>query len=162
MAKGGTDEIDTIFEADEGKPAANAAEQVKSLSAEISLGSQLESSKSELNEAAALPEKTFFFSDFPRQVYCTLSGIGFVSFKPARAGASLTSPSRRLAAADVATSPAVPIGCSTARYMTVTTRRSATSILVRGTTSAGTVSSSSVPTSAGSSARSTPSSMRSG
>jgi hypothetical protein len=75
MAKGGTDEIDTIFEADEGKPAANAAEQVKSLSAEISLGSQLESSKSELNEAAALPEKTFFFSDFPRQVYCTLSGI---------------------------------------------------------------------------------------
>jgi hypothetical protein len=75
MAKGGTHEIDTIFEADEGKPAANTAEQVKSLSAEISLGSQLESSKSELNEAAGLPEKTFFFSDFPRQVYCTLSGI---------------------------------------------------------------------------------------
>jgi hypothetical protein len=74
MVKGGTDEINTIFEANEGKPAANAAE-VKSLSADISLGSELESSKSELNETAVLPEKTFFFSDFPRQVYCTLSGI---------------------------------------------------------------------------------------
>ena len=38
MVKSGTDEIDTIFEADEGKPAANAAEQVKSLSADLSLG----------------------------------------------------------------------------------------------------------------------------
>ncbi len=75
MAKGASDEIDTIFEAAEGKAAANAAEQVKSLSADISLGSELESSKAELSEAAALPEKTFYFSDFPRQVYCTLSGI---------------------------------------------------------------------------------------
>jgi hypothetical protein len=75
MAKGGTDEIDTIFEATNGRAAANAAEQVKSLSADISLGSELESSKSEANEAAVLPEKTFLFSDFPRQVYCTLSGI---------------------------------------------------------------------------------------
>jgi hypothetical protein len=25
--------------------------------------------------AAALPEKTFYFSDFPRKVYCTVSGI---------------------------------------------------------------------------------------
>jgi hypothetical protein len=75
MAKGASDEIDTIFEATEGKAAANAAEQVKSLSADISLGSELESSKAELSEAAALPEKTFYFSDFPRQVYCTLSGI---------------------------------------------------------------------------------------
>ncbi|MGZ8417358.1 MAG: hypothetical protein ACXWVQ_10325 [Methyloceanibacter sp.] len=75
MAKGASDEIDTIFEATEGKAAANAAEQVKSLSADISLGSELESSKAELSEAAALPEKTFPFSDFPRQVYCTLSRI---------------------------------------------------------------------------------------
>jgi len=75
MAKGASDEIDTIFEATEGKAAANATEQVKSLSADISLGSELESSKAELSEAAALPEKTFYFSDFPRQVYCTLSGI---------------------------------------------------------------------------------------
>ena len=58
MVKGGTDEINTIFEANEGKPAANAAE-VKSLSADISLGSELESSKSELNETAVLPEWTF-------------------------------------------------------------------------------------------------------
>ena len=54
---------------------ANAADQVTSLSADISLGSELESSKAELSETAALPEKTFYFSDFPRQVYCTLSGI---------------------------------------------------------------------------------------
>jgi hypothetical protein len=75
MAKGASDEIDTIFESTEGKPAANAADQVTSLSADISLGSELESSKGELSETAALPEKTFYFSDFPRQVYCTLSGI---------------------------------------------------------------------------------------
>jgi hypothetical protein len=75
MAKGTSDEIDTILEATEGKLAANAADQVTSLSADISLGSELESSKAELAEAAALPEKAFYFSDFPRQVYCTLSGI---------------------------------------------------------------------------------------
>lgn len=75
MADSASDEIDTIFEAGEGKTAANAPEQVKSLAAEISLGSELESSKAELSEAAALPEKTFYFPDFPRKVYCTLSGI---------------------------------------------------------------------------------------
>lgn len=75
MAKGASDEIDTIFEATEGKAAANAAEQMKSLSANISLGSELESSKSELSEKTAFPEKTFYFSNFARQVYCTLSDV---------------------------------------------------------------------------------------
>jgi hypothetical protein len=75
MAKVASDEIDTICEVTEGTVAAKAADRVKSLSADISLGSELESSKTELNEAAVLPEKTFYFSDFPRQVYCTLSGI---------------------------------------------------------------------------------------
>jgi hypothetical protein len=75
MAKGASDEIDTIFEAAKGKRAANVADQVTSLSADISLGSELESSKAEVTEAAPLPEKTFTFPNFPRQVYCTLSGI---------------------------------------------------------------------------------------
>jgi hypothetical protein len=75
MAKGTIDEVDTIFEVTEGKTAANASEQVRALSAEISLGSELECSKAELNEAALLPEKTFYFPDFARKVYCTVSGI---------------------------------------------------------------------------------------
>ena len=75
MAKSASEEIDTIFEEAEGKAAANTAERVKSLSADISLDSELESNKAEVSEAAVLPEKTFYFSDFPRQVYCTLSGI---------------------------------------------------------------------------------------
>jgi len=75
MAKAASDEIDTIFEATEGKAAANAADRVKSRSADISLGSELESSKAEVVEATVLPEKTFSFPNFARQVYCTLSGI---------------------------------------------------------------------------------------
>jgi len=82
MAKGASDEIDTIFEATEGRAASDAANQVKSLAVEISLGSELDSSKAEVSEAAALPEKTFYFSDFPRQVYCTLSGIRLFHFHP--------------------------------------------------------------------------------
>ena len=75
MAKRASDEIDTIFEAAEGTAAADPTEQLRSLSAGISLGSELDSSKAELSEAAAFPEKTFYFSDFARQVYCTLSGV---------------------------------------------------------------------------------------
>jgi hypothetical protein len=75
MAKVASGEIDTIFETAEGVAATNLAEHLKSLGAEISLGSELESSKAEVSEAAALPEKMFYFNDFPRQVYCTLSGI---------------------------------------------------------------------------------------
>jgi hypothetical protein len=75
MAKVASGEIDTIFETAEGVAATNPAEHLKSLGAEISLGSGLESSKVEVSEAAALPEKMFYFNDFPRQVYCTLSGI---------------------------------------------------------------------------------------
>ena len=75
MAESASDEIDTIFEATEGKAAANGTDQVKSLSAEISLGSELESTKAERSELAARPEKTLYFPDFPRRVYCTVSGI---------------------------------------------------------------------------------------
>jgi hypothetical protein len=75
MSKAASDEIDTIFQETEGKAAANPAELVKSLGAGLSLDAELESTKAELSETAALPEKTFYFSDFPRQVYCTLSGI---------------------------------------------------------------------------------------
>lgn len=75
MGKRASGEIDTIFEAAEGVAAADSTERLRSLSAGISLGSELESSKAELSEAAAFPEKTFYFSDFPRQVYCTLSDV---------------------------------------------------------------------------------------
>jgi hypothetical protein len=75
MAKAASDEIDTMFEAEEGKLAANATEQVKSISADVALGSMLESSKAELSETAALPEKIFYFAAFPRRVYCTVDNI---------------------------------------------------------------------------------------
>jgi hypothetical protein len=73
MAKDASGEIDTIFEAEEGKAVAIAAEQLKSRSAEISLSAEQESTKAEITETAAVPEKTFIFSGIPRQVYCTLS-----------------------------------------------------------------------------------------
>jgi hypothetical protein len=73
MAKGANDEIDTMFETSEGVAATNAEQQLKSLSAEISLGTGLDSSKVEPGGTAAFPEKTFFFSDFSRQVYCSVS-----------------------------------------------------------------------------------------
>jgi hypothetical protein len=75
MAKETSDEIDTMFEAEEGKIAANAADQVKSISADIAIGGMLESSKSELSETAILPEKIFYFPAFPRRVYCTVDNI---------------------------------------------------------------------------------------
>ena len=75
MAKDGSDEIDTILETTEGKAAANPMEQLKSVSADILLSNGLDSSKAEVNESAAFPEQTFYFSDFPRKVYCTVSGI---------------------------------------------------------------------------------------
>jgi hypothetical protein len=75
MAKSMSGEIDTVFEEAEGKAATNTAERVKSLSADISLDSELKSDRAELSEAAAFPEKIFYYSVFPRKVYCTLSGI---------------------------------------------------------------------------------------
>jgi hypothetical protein len=108
MPKAMQDEIDTILETEEGVAAKSPAQQLEALSAEISLGSELESSKMEISQAAALPEKAFFFNDFPPKVYCTLTGIG--SFKSARGAASPISPSRRSATADEATWPRGPIG----------------------------------------------------
>jgi hypothetical protein len=64
MAKGASDEIDTIFEASEGRAASDATNPLKSLSAEISLGSELESSKVEVSEAAAAPREDFLFLRF--------------------------------------------------------------------------------------------------
>ncbi len=64
MAKAASDEIDTIFEVTEGTVAANAADRVKSLSADISLGSELESSKTELNEAAAAAREDLLLFGF--------------------------------------------------------------------------------------------------
>ena len=78
MAKVAQDEIDTIFETKEGVTANDPAEHVKSIAADIMRSSEIDSLKEEeaaAAEAAPLPEKTFYFSDFPRQVYCTLSGI---------------------------------------------------------------------------------------
>ncbi|HXG79394.1 MAG TPA: hypothetical protein VNJ31_08675 [Methyloceanibacter sp.] len=75
MAEDIEGEIDTILEASESKAAAGPAAQLKSLGAEISLASEIESTKGEVSEAAALPEKMFFFNDYPRKVYCTVSGI---------------------------------------------------------------------------------------
>jgi hypothetical protein len=142
MAKGASDEIDTIFEAAEGKRAANVADQVTSLSADISLGSELESSKAEVTEAAPLPEKTFTFPNFPRQVYCTLSGIRLRLIQTGEGSGIAFSPSPRPATAGAATWPPGPIGCSPARSMTRRTPRSATSISALGTTAAASISSS--------------------
>ena len=58
------DEIDTIFEVEEDK-AANALEQLKPLSGDISVSSELGSTKADVSETAALPEKTFTFPTFP-------------------------------------------------------------------------------------------------
>lgn len=75
MTKSQPEEIDTIFEAEEGVAARNPAQQLQTLGAEISLGNELESSTMEVSQVAALPEKSFYFNDFPRKVYCTLSRI---------------------------------------------------------------------------------------
>jgi hypothetical protein len=152
MPKAMQDEIDTILETEEGVAAKSPAQQLEALSAEISLGSELESSKMEISQAAALPEKTFFFNDFPPKVYCTLTGIGFIQIGEGRGIAYFTFTqicnSRR---SDVAKGPD---WASASRFTTFRTPSSATSISAIGAIAAGSTWSSLGPTSIGCLARS--------
>jgi hypothetical protein len=75
MPKDVSDEIDTIIEASEGKPATNIAERLMGQSTGISLFGEAASTKVEPSAAAALPEITLYFGAFPRAVYCNVDEI---------------------------------------------------------------------------------------
>jgi hypothetical protein len=68
-----SDEIDTIIEASEGKPATNIAERLMEQSTGISLFGEAASTKVEPGAAAALPE--IALGAFPRAVYCDVDEL---------------------------------------------------------------------------------------
>jgi hypothetical protein len=73
MPKDVSDEIDTIIEASEGKPATNIAERLMEQSTGISLFGEAASTKVEPGAAAALPE--IALGAFPRAVYCDVDEL---------------------------------------------------------------------------------------